>query len=140
MRVQPYLYFNGRCEEAVEFYRKTVGAEVVALSRFKDHPGTPTPEGTGDKIMHAELRIGGGSILASDGQCSGATDFKGFSLSLTTDTDGVAERLFGALSADGRVQVPLMSTPFASRFGMVADRYGVLWTIAAHEQRAVSGA
>jgi PhnB protein len=135
MRVLPYLYFNGHCEEAVEFYRQAVGAEVVTLTRFKDHPGTPTPEGACDKIMHADLRIGGESILASDGQCSGSTDFRGFSLSLATDTDGAAECLFGALSDGGHVQVPLMSTPFASRFGMVADRYGVLWTIAAHEQQ-----
>src|SRR2546429_3175829 len=122
MRIQPYLYFNGRCEEAVEFYRKAVGAEVVALSRFKDNPGTPTPEGAANKIMHADLRIGGASMLASDGQCSGSTDFRGFSLSLTAEKDDAAERLFSALSDGGRIQVPLMSTPFASRFGMVADR------------------
>jgi PhnB protein len=136
MRVEPYLYFNGRCEEAVEFYRRAVGAEVVALTRYKDNPGAQAPAGAGDKVMHANLRIGDTTVLASDGQCQGATNFQGFSLSLTAAKDAEADRLFGALSEGGAVQVPLMSTPFASRFGMVADRFGILWTIAAHTQAA----
>lgn len=134
MRVEPYLYFNGRCEEAVEFYRRAVGAEVVALTRYKDNPGAQAPAGAGEQVMHAALRIGETTVLASDGQCHGATNFQGFSLSLTANKDAEADRLFSALSDGGAVQVPLMSTPFASRFGMVADRFGVLWTIAAHTQ------
>ena len=134
MRVQPYLYFNGRCEEAVEFYRRAIGAEVNALTRFKDNPGSTAPAGAGDKVMHADLRIGDTTILASDGQCIGTPDFRGFSLSLTAAKDAEADRVFAALSDGGKVQLPLMSTPFASRFGMVADRFGVLWTIVAHAQ------
>jgi PhnB protein len=136
MRVEPYLYFNGRCEEAVEFYRRAVGAQVVALTRYKDNPGAQTPAGAEEKVMHANLRIGDTTVLASDGQCHGATNFQGFSLSLTATKDADADRLFGALSEGGAVQVPLMSTPFASRFGMVADRFGVLWTISAHAPAA----
>jgi PhnB protein len=136
MRVEPYLYFNGRCEEAVEFYRKAIGAEITALTRFKDDPGEKAPPGAEGKVQHASLRIGDTTVLASDGQGSGTPDFRGFSLSLTAAKDDEADRLFAALSAAGHVQVPLMSTAFASRFGMVADRFGVLWTIAAYEQPA----
>jgi PhnB protein len=136
MRVEPYLYFNGRCEEAVEFYRRAIGARVAALTRYRDAAGSQAPSGSEDKVMHADLRIGDTTVLASDGQCHGATNFQGFSLSLTAAKDADADRLFAALSDGGSVQLPLMSTPFASRFGMVADRFGVLWTIAAHEPAA----
>jgi PhnB protein len=140
MRGEPYLYFNGRCEEAVEFYRRTIGAEVAALARFKDNPGAPAPAGAEEKVMHADLRIGDTTVLASDGQFRGTPNFQGFSLSLAVDKDAEANRLFAALSDGGRVQLPLMSTPFASRFGMVADRFGVLWTISAHEQTGLANA
>ena len=136
MRVEPYLYFNGRCEEAVEFYRRAVGAEVRALTRFKDNPGVPAPAGAADKVMHVDLKIGDTTVLASDGQGHGTLNFQGFSLSLTVATDSEADRMFAALSDGGRVQLPLTSTPFASRFGMVADRFGVLWIVAAHERTA----
>jgi len=136
MRVEPYLYFNGRCEEAVDFYRRAIGAEVTMLTRFKDNPGTPAPAGAENNVMHASLRIGETTLLASDGQGHGKPEFQGFSLSLTVPADAEAERLFAALADDGCVQIPLSSTPFASRFGMVVDRFGVLWTIAAYEQRA----
>jgi PhnB protein len=129
MRVEPYLYFNGRCEEAVEFYRDAIGAEVTQLTRFKDVPDARGPAGSEDKVLHASLRIGDTTVMASDGDSREAPDFRGFSLSLTVAKDAEANRLFDALSEGGRVQVPLMSTPFASRFGMVADRFGVLWTI-----------
>lgn len=134
MRVEPYLYFNGRCAEAVDFYRRAVGAEVVALTRFKDMPGAPAPGGAGDNVMHASLRIGDTNVLASDGQGHGATNFQGFSLSLTANTDEEVDRLYAALSEGGAAQMPLMATPFASRFGMVADRFGVSWTLASHEK------
>lgn len=132
MRVEPYLYFNGRCEEAVEFYRRAVGAEVVTLRHNSENPGAPA--GTENKVMHANLRIGDTTVLASDGQSQAPTNFQGFSLSLTVSNDAEADRLFDALSDGGKVQVALMSTPFASRFGMVADRFGVLWTISAFNQ------
>jgi PhnB protein len=134
MRVEPYLYFNGRCAEAVDFYRRTIGAEIVALTRFKDIPRARAPGGGANNVMHASLRIGDTTVLASDGQGQGATNFQGFSLSLTVSKDEEVDRLFGALSEGGAVQLPLMATPFASRFGMVADPFGVSWTLASHEK------
>lgn len=130
MQIQPYLYFDGRCEEAIEFYRRTLGAEVVRLMRGKDVPDPAmTPPGSADKVMHAALRIGETTILASDGRCTGQPKFEGFSLSLTVPNDAEAERLFAALGDGGQVQMPLMKTFFSSRFGMVADRFGVPWMI-----------
>jgi PhnB protein len=128
--VQPYLLFEGCCEEALEFYRKAIGADVTALVRFKDspEPGMCAP-GAGNKIMHSSFRIGESTLLASDGRCTGKPSFQGFSLSLSAVDDAQAERLFAALEDGGQVFVPLDKTPFASRFGIVADRFGVSWTI-----------
>ncbi|MGH8718294.1 MAG: VOC family protein [Burkholderiales bacterium] len=135
MQVQPYLFFDGRCEEAVGFYRKTLDAEVTMLMRFKDSPepmpGKAPPD---DKVMHASFRIGDSTVMASDGQCSdgqsgGRPGFQGFSLSLTAPNESEAERLFAALADGGQVQQPLIKTFFASRFGIVADRFGVSWMI-----------
>ncbi|HKE93871.1 MAG TPA: VOC family protein [Povalibacter sp.] len=128
MRVEPYLYFDGRCEEAIEFYRRTLGAEISALLRFKEG-GAPHAPGNENRIMHVALKVGDSTVLASDGQCQGKPVFQGFSLALSTANDGQAERWFAALSVGGRVQLPLGATAFASRFGMVADRFGVLWTV-----------
>jgi PhnB protein len=130
MRVEPYLYFNGRCEEAIAFYQRAVGAEVVRLVRFKDNPGLPAPPGADDKVMHARLRFGETIVFASDGQGEGKPAFQGFSLTLSATSDAEAERLFAALTDGGHVQLPLMSTPFASRFGMGSDPFGILWTVA----------
>lgn len=133
MQVQPYLFFDGRCEEAIDFYRKTLGGEVVMLMRFKDSPEPPdpaiSPPSAGDKIMHASLRIGDTIMMVSDGQCLGKPSFQGFALSLTAANDADAERLFAALGQGGQVQMPLATTFFSSRFGMVADRFGVSWII-----------
>jgi len=129
MQVNPYLFFNGRCEEAVQFYQQALGAEVHTLTRYKDSPEAIRPPGTDDKVLHADLRIGETTVLASDGDSQGATDFRGFSLSLAAARDTDANRMFAALADGGRVQVPIGPTPFASRFGMVADRFGVLWTV-----------
>jgi PhnB protein len=133
MQVQPYLFFDGRCEEAVEFYRSALGAEVTTLMRFKDSPEPPAPgmcpSGTGDKVMHASFRIGDTTVMASDGRCLGQPSFQGFSLSLTVPDDAEAERTFTALADGGHVQLPLAKTFFSSRFGMVADRFGVSWMI-----------
>ena len=130
MQIQPYLYFDGRCEEAVEFYRRTLGAAVTMLMRFKDSPDrTMVPAGAEDKVMHMSFRIGDTTVLASDGRCLGRPSFEGFSLSLTVPNDAEAERLFASLTDGGQVQMPMTKTFFASRFGMVADRFGVSWMI-----------
>ena len=138
MLVQPYLFFDGRCEEALEFYRGAVGAEILMLMHFKDNPdknnsemcggmeGAPPPD---DKVMHASFRIGETTVMASDGFSKGNPVFEGFSLSLSVSTDAEAERLFGALSADGKVEMPLVTTFYATRFGMLVDRFGVSWMI-----------
>jgi PhnB protein len=130
MQVQPYLFFDGRCEEAIEFYRTALGAEVTALMRFKDSPdpGACSP-GAEDKVMHSALRIGDTTVMASDGQCQGQPSFQGFSLSLPVPDVAQAERLFAALGNGGQVQMPIGETFFSPRFGMVADRFGVSWMV-----------
>jgi PhnB protein len=133
MHVQSYLCFDGRCEEAVAFYTKTLGAEVTMLLRFKDSPEPPqpgmVPPGAEDKVMHMSIRIGETTVLASDGRCLGQPNFQGFALSLTVPDAAEAERLFTALADGGQVQMPLTTTFFAARFGMVADRFGVAWMV-----------
>ena len=133
MIVQAYVSFDGRCEEAVEFYRRALGAEVTMLMRYKDCPDTPppgmVPPGAGDKVMHMSFRIGDTTVLASDGRCLGQPSFQGFSLSLTVPDDAEAERRFASLADGGQVQMPLTKTFFSSRFGMVADRFGMSWMI-----------
>jgi PhnB protein len=133
MLVQPYLFFNGRCEEAIEFYRKALGAEVGMMMRFKESPEPPqpgmVPPGSENKILHASFRIGETTVMASDGHCSGKADFQGFTLSLTLSREADADRLFKALADGGQVQMPLAKTFFSPRFGMVADRFGVSWMV-----------
>jgi PhnB protein len=133
MQVQPYLFFDGRCEEAVEFYRSALCAEVVMLMRYKDSPDPPppgmVPPGGENKVMHAALRVGDAMVLASDGRCSGQPSFQGFALSLTAANEAEADRLFASLAEDGQVQMPLAKTFFSPRFGMVADRFGVSWMV-----------
>lgn len=131
--VQAYLFFDGRCEEAIEFYRRALDAEVDMLMRFKDSPEPPqpgcVPSGSENKVMHASLRIGETSVMASDGRCAGKPNFQGFALSLTVSTEAEAERLFTALADGGQLQMPLAKTFFSPRFGMVADRFGVMWMV-----------
>ncbi len=130
MQVQPYLFFDGCCEAAVEFYRRALGAEMTMMMRFKDSPDqTTVPPGAGEKVMHASLRIGDTTVLASDGRCVGRPTFQGFSLSLTAPNEAEAERLFASLADGGQEQMPLAKTFFSPRFGMVADRFGVSWMI-----------
>ena len=130
MQVQPYLFFDGRCEEALEFYKSALGAEVQMLMRFRDNPEPQAnPTGAADKVMHTSFRVGDTTVMASDGRCLGQPSFQGFALSLTARDDAEAERLFGALAEGGQVQMPLARTFFSSRFGMVADPFGVPWMI-----------
>ena len=133
MLIQPYLFFEGRCEEAAEFYRRAVGAEVSMLVRYKDGPepnsANMMPPGSADKVMHMSLKIGDTTVLASDGHCSGKTSFQGFSLSLTVKDDAEAARMFAGLADGGEVRMPLGKTFFSSSFGMLADRFGVPWMV-----------
>ena len=133
MQIQPYLFFDGRCEEAIEFYKSRLGAKVEMLMRYKESPEPPQPgtmpPGSEDKVMHSSLRIGDAVLMASDGHCAGKPSFQGFSLSLTARDEAEADRLFGALADGGQVQMPLGKTFFSPRFGMVADRFGVSWMV-----------
>ncbi len=133
MLVETYLLFDGRCEEAIEFYRKAVGAEIEMLMRFRDSPEPPPPDkvppDSADKVMHASLRIGATRLMASDGHCGGRPAFAGFSLSITVPTPADADRVFGALAEGGRVDMPLTQTFWSPRFGMLTDRFGVGWMV-----------
>jgi PhnB protein len=132
MGIEPYLFFNGRCEEAIEFYKKALGAEVLMLMRYKESPEPPppgtVPAGWDNKIMHGSVRIGNANLMASDG-CSDGANFQGFSLSLSVANEAEAKRAFAALSDGGQVQMPLGKTFWSACFGMVADRFGVGWMI-----------
>ncbi len=130
--IQPYLMFGGRCEEALEFYRNALGAEVDMLLRFSESPD-PTPPGMlppgfENKVMHASFRVAGNVIMASDG-CEVGTQFKGFSLSISVATEAEADRYFAALSDGGQVQMPLTKTFWSPRFGMLTDRFGIAWMV-----------
>ena len=131
--VQAYLFFNGRCEEAIEFYKKALAAEVDMLLRFKESPEPHqpgmVPPGSENKVMHASFRVGATQIRASDGRCTGKTNFEGFALSLTVKTEAEADKAFKALADGGKIEMPLGKTFFSPRFGMVMDRFGVLWMV-----------
>jgi PhnB protein len=130
MNVQPYLSFEGRCDEAIEFYEKSLGAKVDILMRFKECPDqSMVSPGSAEKVMHAALRVGDTQILMSDGRCQGGPNFNGFSLAVSAESDADAERMFNALADGGQVRMPLAKTFFSSRFGMVADRFGVGWMV-----------
>lgn len=132
MEIQPYLFFNGRCEEAVEFYRRALDAQVEMLMRMKESPDgmhPDTPPGSEDKILHGCIRVQGNAILVSDGMAQGGPAFEGFSLALSVDDRATAERWFKALSAGGEVTLPLSKTFFSPLFGMLKDRFGVGWMI-----------
>ncbi|MEX1042703.1 MAG: VOC family protein [Pirellulaceae bacterium] len=130
--VQPYLFFSGRCEEAIEFYKSTIGAEVTMLMRFSDSPDQP-PEGMleagfENKVMHASLSIGGSPIMASDG-CDSNESFKGFRIALTLPTEAETKRAFSALAEGGQVDMPLDKTFWSPCFGMLTDKFGLGWMV-----------
>lgn len=129
--VQPYLFFGGRCEEALEFYRTALGAEVQMLTRFKESPEPQPglPDCFEEKVMHASFRIGETTLMASDGMCDGKANFEGFSLSITVPDEAEAERVFGALGEGGLVTMLLEKTFWAPKFGMLQDRFGVGWMV-----------
>lgn len=143
MQIQPYLFFEGRCEEALNFYRDQLGASIGTMMRFSEAPpmdpaqapegcaGGPPPDG--NKIMHADFRIGDSTLMASDGMASGKPAFAGVSLSLLVADVAEAERCFQALAQGGQVQAPLSKTFFSPAFGMVADRFGVSWLVVAED-------
>jgi len=139
MNVQPYVFFDGKCEEALEFYKSAVGAKVDMVMRFKEAPPemqTQMSPGSKDKVMHAAFKIGDTQILASDGQCNGKPNFQGFSLTINAANDAEADKLFAALGKGGTVTQPMSETFFASRFGMLADKFGVNWMVLAEKKPA----
>jgi PhnB protein len=133
MQIQPYLFFDGRCEEALDYYRATLGAKVEVMMRFSESPDPippgMIPPGSEHKVMHASFRVGDSQVMASDGNCRGKPSFEGISLSLTVSDEKEAARVFSALGDGGQVQMPLGRTFFSPSFGMVADRYGVSWMV-----------
>jgi PhnB protein len=130
MQVQSYLIFNGRCEEAIEFYKKALGADVEMMMRFKEAPEGQCSPGTDDKIMHSSFRIGDTVVMASDGMSVGKPlEFKGFPLTLDAKDEADAERLFAALADGGQVFQPLIKTFFSPKFGVVSDKFGVSWMV-----------
>jgi len=130
--IEPYLFFDGRCEEALAFYREALGAEISMLMRFSDSPNPDDiPPGQGDKIMHAHLHIAGGSVMASDGMGDEAKGFSGFALSLPAVDPEAARRYFDALAEGGEVQMPLQATFWSPAFGLLRDRFGVPWMVSA---------
>jgi PhnB protein len=130
MLIQPYLFFEGRADEAIEFYKMTLGAKVEMAMRFKDAPDqSMISPGSADKVMHAALKIGDAVVLLSDGRNTGKPNFQGFSLTIYPKDEAEADKLFGALSAGGEVRMPMDKTFFAKRFGMLADKFGVGWMI-----------
>lgn len=133
MQIQPYLNFDGRCEEAINFYKKALGAELLMLMRNSETPEPPPPgmiaPGSENKVCHAAFRIGESTVMASDGGCRGKADFQGITLNLSVASEVEADRAFAALADGGKVQMPLMKTFYSPRFGMVQDRFGVSWMI-----------
>jgi len=131
--IQPYLFFNGRCAEALDFYRQALGAEVQMAMRYHESPEPPSsdclPPGFENNIMHCAFRIGTTTVMASDGNSNEPAKFEGFSLSLTVPTEAEANHTFNALLDGGKVMMPLGKTFFSPCFGMLSDRFGVMWMV-----------
>jgi PhnB protein len=142
MQVQSYLMFNGRTEEALEFYKNAIGAKVEMMMRFKEAPEGQCAPGTENKIMHSSFKVGDTVLMASDGMCSGEPklEFKGISLTLNPKTEAECERLFNALADGGQVFQPLIKTFFSPKFGVVTDKFGVNWMVLVEQQPATKAA
>jgi len=133
MLVQPYLNFNGRCDEALAFYQKALGAKVEMLMRFSDSPEPmppgAIPPGSEQKVMHSSFRVGESVLMATDGGCAEATGFQGITLSISVKDADEADRVWNALAEGGTVGMPIGKTFWSPRFGMLTDRFGVAWMI-----------
>jgi PhnB protein len=134
MNVQPYLFFDGKCDEALAFYKTAIGAEPKMVLRFKEAPDQSmvTP-GTENKVMHAQIQLGDAIVMMSDGRCSGSTNFKGFALAITLASEAETDKTFNALAAGGQVTMPMAKIFFSPRFGMLSDKFGVGWMIMASQ-------
>ncbi len=139
--IQPYLFFGGRCEEALEFYRTALGAEMQMLMRYKEspEPHSAMPSCFDDKVMHTSFRVGATTLMASDGMCDGKANFEGFSLSITVPDEAEADRVFAALADGGLVTMPLEKTFWAPKFGMLQDRFGVGWMVSVMHKPEAAG-
>ena len=130
--IEPYLFFNGRCEEAVKFYQQALGAELQFMMRYKESPEPPppgmTPPNWGDKVMHSTLKIGSNIVMASDG-CGDGAKFEGFSLSISVNTEAEAKKVYAALSEGGQAKMPLTKTFWSPCFGMLEDKFGIGWMV-----------
>jgi PhnB protein len=132
MNIQPYLSFEGRCEEAIEFYQGAIGAKVEMMMRFKDAPDqSMTTAANKDKVLHSCIRVGDSAVMASDGECAGKASFQGIMLSLNVANEAEAKKAFAALGQGGQVEMPLSQTFFSPSFGMLTDRFGVRWAVVA---------
>jgi PhnB protein len=133
MNVQPYLFFDGRCDEALDFYKQAIGADVKMLMRWKDSPDkSMCTAANADKVMHSQFQVGDATIMASDGRNSGQPKFDGFALTIAAKDEAEAEKIFGALlGGGGQVTMPMSKTFFAPRFGMLAGKFGVHWMVMA---------
>ena len=137
MQIQPYLFFEGHCDAALAYYQKALGAKVEFLMRYRDNPAPEAnPHGAADKVMHANVRVGDAVFMVSDGRCTGKPSFHGFAISLTAKDEAEARRLFVALAEGGQVQMPMGKTFFSPAFGMVNDKFGVLWMVMVPAQAA----
>jgi PhnB protein len=134
------LHFNGRCEEALNFYKQALGAEVTFMMRYDESPDPQSKAcmapGTEKKIMHANVKIRDTEVMMSDGRCEGGLPkFDGISLTVNV-SPAEADRIFNALGNGGQVQMPLCETFFAEKFGMVADKFGLSWLLLAAKKPA----
>jgi PhnB protein len=133
MNTYPYLNFEGKCEEAITFYKKAIGAEVVMLMRHGESPEAAPPgmlpPGSENKVMHAEIQIGQSKMMMTDGTCKGTASFNGITINITVDAESEADPLFNSLADGGKITMPLCKTFFAKRFGMLIDRFGLPWMV-----------
>lgn len=130
MQLQPYIFLEGRCEEALEFYQQAIDAQVTYMLRFNESPDKEQcGDMPGDKIMHSSVRVGDAEFMATDGMCQSPPSFQGFALALSVEDEAKVERYFNALAEGGEVQMPLGKTFWSPKFGMLKDRFGVSWMI-----------